>query len=422
MTRFFRPADWRRCPPLFLVPSTVVALLVLGCQPGPETPAGFTVTDSAGVTIARSSLPLWSEGEEWTIPPEPEVTIGEADGEEGYILDEVMDVKRFGDGRIAVLDGGSSRVRVYDPAGLHLFDVGGPGEGPSELSRAHFLALRRDTIVVYEYMPPTLTWFDDDGNFLRSTTLASHLEGGPPYGMAFGFLGGEAVIVAAPVVRPDYRPGRAREKMSIWSLPLAAVRADSLTEIRTDEIVVHNTGGWNNLTFGATTYLAASDSAIYVAPSETYDIQVLDGQGKLRRIVRKDVEPRPVEPDDAYRWAEQISAALQQDPELAARRAARVREIGMAQVMPAYRMVTVDAEENLWVEEWDDVGIEMGAFSVFRSDGAWLGRVTLPPGLPLTRGTGLLTSVLDIGSDFLLGVWVDDLGVEQVRLYRIDKG
>jgi hypothetical protein len=94
----------------------------------------------------------------------------------------------------------------------------------------------------------------------------------------------------------------------------------------------------------------------------------------------------------------------------------------MAEVMPAYRMVAVDAEENLWVEEWDDVGIDQGRFSIFRADGVWLGRVTLPPGLPMTRGTGLLTRVLDIGSDYLLGVWAGDLGVEQVRLYPIEKG
>jgi len=395
--------------------------LLLGCGKGEDTPTGFTVTDSAGVTIAESTLPLWPEGEGWTIAPEPEVVIGEADGADEYILDEVMDVKRFDDGRIAVLDGGSSQVRVYDPAGRHLFDVGGPGEGPSELSRAHYLALHHDTIVVYEYLPPTLVWFDGTGEFLRSTRLPSQAEGAPPFGNAFGFLDDGAVVITTPM-RAQHSPGRTREVMSIWSLDSRSEDVDSLAEIHTDEIVVHNTGGWNDLVFGATTYLAASGSGIYVAPSESYSIRVLDQHGDLQRIVRRAVDPRPVSSEDVRRLAEQTISALNEDPERVDRITQRIREIGTADFMPAYRMITVDAEENLWVEEWDDVGVNQGSYSVFRPDGAWLGRVTLPPGLPMDRGVGLPRSRLEIGKDYLLGVWIAEFGIEQVRLYRIEKG
>jgi hypothetical protein len=249
------------------------------------------------------------------------------------------------------------------------------------------------------------------------------LEGAPPFGNAFGFLDGGAVAITTPV-RPDHSPGRTREVMSIWSLDWRTEGVDSLAEIQTDEITVHNTGGWNNLTFGATTYVTASDHHIYVAPSESYSIKVLDDSGILKRIIRRVVEPRPVATGDTRRWAEQTLAALNQDqdPDRVDQITQRMREIGTADVMPAYRMVTVDTEENLWVEDWDDVGVDQGAFSVFRPDGAWLGRVTLPQGLPILRGRGLMASVVNIGSDYLLGVWIGDYGVEQVRLYRIEKG
>jgi hypothetical protein len=423
MRRTRLPKRWSPstgCPATLL---TLTSVLISGCGPQNNTPTEFTVTDSAGVAIVESTRPIWSEGEGWTVAPEPEVVIGEADGDEGYLLDEVRDVKRFTDGRIAILNGGSSQVRVYDPAGRHLFDVGGPGEGPSELSQGQYLALHHDTIVVYEYLPPTLTWFDGTGEFLRSTRLPGQLKGAPPFGNAFGFLNGSAVAITTPV-RPNYNPGRTREVMSIWSLDWRSEEVDSLAEIQTDEITVHNDGGWNNLTFGATTYVAASDSNVYVAPSESYSIRVLDGSGTLRRIIRRAVEPRPVVQSDVRRWAEQTLAALNQDqdPNRVDQITQRMREIGTADVMPAYRMITVDSEENLWVEDWDDVGVDQGAFSVFRPDGAWLGTVTLPPGLPILRGRGLLASVLNIGSDYILGVWVGDYGVEQARLYRIQKG
>ena len=64
--------------------------------------------------------------------------------------------------------------------------------------------------------------------------------------------------------------------------------------------------------------------------------------------------------------------------------------------------------------------MNQGRFSVFRTDGAWLGYVEIPEGLPQLRVSYDMQS-MEIGSDYVLGVWVDDLGVEQVRLYRIEK-
>jgi hypothetical protein len=95
-------------------------------------------------------------------------------------------------------------------------------------------------------------------------------------------------------------------------------------------------------------------------------------------------------------------------------------ELSFAESMPLFRWIAVDSEENLWVEEWEGVGLDQGRFSVFRSDGAWLGHVDLPDGLPQAR-IAYDRQAVEIGSDYLLGVWVDEFGVEQVRLYRIEK-
>ena len=396
--------------------------LALGCEPAEPPSATVTVRDSAGITIVESAAPIWADGEGWTIAAEPEVVIGEAEGDERYLLDGVHGARRFPDGRIALLDRGSSRVRVYTAEGRHLFDVGGPGDGPAEFSNAQYLDLVGDTIVVYEYAPATLTWFDDGGEFVRTAPLPS-LPSGPPYGTAFGFLGRDGVVVAALVLRPDYRPGRTRQTMFLWRVDLTGPGVDLVAEIRTDEIFVYNTGGWNDVTFGKTTSFTASDRWIYVAPSDAYSIQVLDSHGVVRRIIRRQVEPRAVTPADLRRHAEQVVAVNFLPPDRVDVIVRRVRagEIAIAETMPAYRYLTVDVEENLWVEDWDDVGIDQGAFSVFRTDGAWLGKVDLPAGLPYLRGINLRTSVLEIGVDYVLGVWTGAFGVEQVRMYRIKK-
>ena len=45
----------------------------------------------------------------------------------------------------------------------------------------------------------------------------------------------------------------------------------------------------------------------------------------------------------------------------------------------------------------------------------------LVEGLPDYRGIGFKSAVMEIGPDYVLGTWQDDLGVEQVRLYRLIK-
>lgn len=56
-----------------------------------------------------------------------------------------------------------------------------------------------------------------------------------------------------------------------------------------------------------------------------------------------------------------------------------------------------------WDEDW--------VWSVFATDGSWLGTVATPP----------YFTISEIGSDYLLGVHRDELGVERVRRYRLVK-
>ena len=50
-------------------------------------------------------------------------------------------------------------------------------------------------------------------------------------------------------------------------------------------------------------------------------------------------------------------------------------------------------------------------WAVFDPEGRWLGDVETPRG----------GRVWDIGNDYVLGVWQDALGVQQVRMYRLVK-
>jgi hypothetical protein len=80
-------------------------------------------------------------------------------------------------------------------------------------------------------------------------------------------------------------------------------------------------------------------------------------------------------------------------------------------VMPAYGEFMTDAEGNLWVFEYLRPGDEEPRWTVVDPHGTMLGIVETPPRFRISQ----------IGSDFMLGHWRDELGVEHVRMYELLK-
>jgi hypothetical protein len=79
--------------------------------------------------------------------------------------------------------------------------------------------------------------------------------------------------------------------------------------------------------------------------------------------------------------------------------------------MPAYNGAVADLEGNLWVRDYQADGTTVSTWALFDPDGVFLGTVEIPPDL----------RVRQIGSDYILGTWKDDLDVAYVRMHRLVK-
>jgi sugar lactone lactonase YvrE len=79
--------------------------------------------------------------------------------------------------------------------------------------------------------------------------------------------------------------------------------------------------------------------------------------------------------------------------------------------MPSYAEFCIDSEGYLWVEDYRKPGDERSRWTVFDLDGLMLGRVELPDRFTIHQ----------IGRDFVLGTWIDEMDVEHVRLYALIK-
>jgi hypothetical protein len=159
--------------------------------------------------------------------------------------------------------------------------------------------------------------------------------------------------------------------------------------------------------FGRATSFALGGAGLYVGSGETFSVDHYALNGQLRRRFKGPWENLLT--DDAT-IAAYRDAQLDEDGERIRNQMER-QGFPMPETLPAFTEMRLDPEGALWVKRFSPPGTATNRWGVFGPDGAFLGHVTLPDRLTLT----------DIGIDWVLGVVTDDLGVDRVRMYALDR-
>lgn len=150
-----------------------------------------------------------------------------------------------------------------------------------------------------------------------------------------------------------------------------------------------------------------------VAPTDHYELRAYRPDGSLARLVRREHDVRsPTEADlDSYR-TNRLRMVADQPPELTRIFAAALDALPLPESFPAFSAIEVDLLGNLWVREYNllEDG-DRALWTVFDSEGVVMGFVETPPGL----------IIYEIGEDYILGKMEDELRVEYVRLWGLDR-
>ena len=129
-------------------------------------------------------------------------------------------------------------------------------------------------------------------------------------------------------------------------------------------------------------------------------------------MITWDSPPLPVTDREMEEWREEIVQFF--GPKLTGGEVrAMLDQVPMPRSRPPHSRLLLDQAGNLWAKLGPTKGRE-GALSdylVFEGEGRLLGTVALPD-----------VEVLEIGEDYVLGVFRDELEVEFVRLYDLRKG
>lgn len=155
--------------------------------------------------------------EAWVVPGEPRVQVGVVAGDDVDQLHDVGGSALLPGGRIAVVNGGSGQVRLYDREGQFLRQFGARGEGPGEFLLATRIMASGDTLRIWDQRLRRFTWFDTLGSLLGTERLRE--DPAEPYPLDVWLYGRN--LVDSPV-GPEVRSAMAR---AIDALPAVETAA-----------------------------------------------------------------------------------------------------------------------------------------------------------------------------------------------------
>lgn len=392
----------------------LLALAAAACDGGSTDHSGPEVRDSAGVEIVENSGPQWSDGHGWQLSESPTLDIGELDGDEAYQFFRVAGVLRLADGRIVVANSGTGELRFFDASGSFLSASGRKGSGPGEFQDILWIERSTaDSLIVYDYRLRRISVLDPAGHFVRSFDLhfIDQLGGFPT--LVAPFLDGSLLLALEQFFVGETQPGVRRDTALYVRCDLEGALLDTLGRYPGAESysIQEGDGGLGGgLPFGHVSQSTVYGAGYYFGASDSYEIGRYTIDGTLQRLIRLKQRNLGVTPQDIELFTQRSLARARDDR----RRQIRQRlyaSMPWPDVMPAYDEFMTDADGNLWVAEYRRPGDDQPRWNVFAPDGTMLGVVETPPRF----------RVFQIGSDFVLGRWLDESDVERVRLYELLK-
>jgi hypothetical protein len=172
------------------------------------------------------------------------------------------------------------------------------------------------------------------------------------------------------------------------------------------EVGIIAEGSVSRRIFAPITQVASTGDRVWIGTGEETSIDGYSAEGALRTIIRWTGSDRSVPPDAVARHLEARCADA--PPDLCR----AYHEIPVIPRFPAHEALLADTAGNLWVQDfWQPVFGSTVPWRVFDRDGALIARVDVPASI----------RVLDIGTNGVLGLVRDTLGVETVVLHRLSK-
>jgi hypothetical protein len=390
----------------------ILAVALLGSR----TLQAQTTRDSAGIRIIENASPAWSPTQRWQIGPRPVVSIGLDDGDEPYLLNRVSAALRLGDGQIVIGNSGSSELRFFDRNGKFVRAAGRRGGGPGEFdlrSTLKFCFHPGNDVVAADPALRRAHIFSSSGEYKRTFAFVQVPGVSAPF-LQSCFPDGTLLTLNAAVGIYRNTPGALLgDTLEYFRYGTDGRSVAKLAVVPDRTRYVHQFGGLTEfpyVPFAPESFAAAAKRSAYVNQGGAPQLERRSLNGKLEAIIRW----RAQRTRTSAVYARYVAAVLEQTKPQSRPRTVDLysnKSLPVPEFVPVAAHVIVDELEHVWVRRyqlpWDTTPV----YEVFDPDGRWLGQVNTPARF----------DVFQIGKDFLLGGQRDDLGVERVVMYALDR-
>lgn len=387
------------------------AAFAVACA-GDGAPADFTAVDSAGVTIAVSTSPAWSidPAKAWNIAATPVLDLTRTGAGPAHEFYRVSGATRFDDGRIVVANSGTSELRMFSAEGLPITTVGREGDGPGEYKQ--IMSVNRiggDSLIVHSW-PRRISVLDPDLSFNRSFALHDMAQNVYPLG--------QGSILAALTFSSlmDYEgPSKViRAPAHLARLTTVGEVIDTVAVAAGGEELMLRIGDRRisaGILFGKTMSVGVGAGSIVTGDAERMEFVVLSPDGVPTLIARVPGYPLSISNDELE---------AERDARMGPNPTSRIREIidqmPTPSTKPAFTDLLIDSEGHIWAGAHQPFATFLQepaprSWEIFDPDGRWLGALETPVGF----------TVYEVGTNYILGVFADSLGVEHVQLLDLTR-
>lgn len=407
------------------------ALHLAACGEAGPTGAGHVeVRDSLGIRIVENHRPAVADSLPWTVEATPDWAVGGRDEPDEIVFNRVGSVARLPDGRVAVADVRDDVIHLFDPEGSGSRSIGGGGEGPGEFRGLRWMAVdptNTGHLLAYDLSRNVVLRLDTDGREVERIRIEPLEPGRVPAELeSEGQLGSSHVLIG-PFVDGSFLsevfeswlpesmgpgPTWTQDVMMLHVRRDGSVGSVAGRFFRVEHSLSGGSGRLLAIPFGPRGITVPMGRRILHGDGARFELRLYERDGALARIWRRDWTPTPVTADERAEFRRRSLRSAGYDegrPETEAVRILRrlLDRLPWPSHHRAFDALVPDTEGHLWVRE----DSSLSRWSVFDPDGRWLGAATLPAGL----------DVRQIGADYVLGIRTDELGVQEVRMHRLER-
>lgn len=323
----------------------IFALIVTSSCTKNKTEWQGIIEEVGGVTVVRNpEEPMYGED---VFSLEEELSIGEIDGPEEYMFENIRFIITDDRERIYVSEGAGNltHIKVFDKSGKHITTIGRQGQGPGEFTQISNIQITPENeLMVHDRYSHKLTFFSLDGEYLRSTLYI---------GVEIAGLRvtskGEYLVRTYDYQKPiNYDSLNISYEAKKYSSDFKFIRMIAKDSYRKSEVLQ----SWMMIRF-------LSSDAFMCGNSETNEFHIYNPEGELVRRIMGDFRPIEINQEEKQK-----------------RGFTRYKDLPSH--FPAFQDFSMDEEGRIYAQLYErQMDKDKYYFDVFNPEGIYLAKVPL---------------------------------------------